>query len=58
MYVSYGQRPFFGRNLNKPKEHMKQIQIEYDIINGSGEWETVTTYEWVDDETETNEQTK
>lgn len=28
---------------------MKQVQIEYDIINSSGEWETVTAHEWTDE---------
>ena len=31
--------------------------IEYEIINGYGEWVTVTHYEWIETETEkTNEE--
>ena len=32
--------------------------IEYEIINGYGEWQVVTVYEWIETETETNKETK
>ena len=32
--------------------------IEYEIINGYGEWQTVTVYEWIETETETEKTNK
>ena len=33
---------------------MLQLEtIEYEIINSIGEWQTITVYEWIETETET-----
>lgn len=44
----------------KPKQKkdtkMEKLEcIEYEIINGYGEWQTVTVYEWIETETEKTE---
>jgi len=44
--------------MNRDSENWIQEEITVEFINSSGEWDTAYYYIWVDDETETNEQTK